>query len=91
VSKAVLYHLPTGHLLVSIRSFPKVEHPHLRQRPVPRKPCTSHNSQARQISSLLAKASGVANGNPCAAHLAADPAKDAAIVAVFMAEKGNRR
>ena len=73
------HHLPIGHFSEAMRSFACVEHPHLRQRPVPAMPAASHRSQALQVSMRLASVSGSVAVKPLRAKLASEPPREVAI------------
>jgi hypothetical protein len=72
------HHLPIGHFSEAMRSFACVEHPHLRQRPVPAMPAASHKSQALQVSMRAASVSGSVAVKPEPAHLTSDEPRLAA-------------
>ena len=73
------HHLPIGHFSEAMRSFACVEHPHLRQRPVPAMPAASHRSQALQVSMRRASVSGSVAVKPDRANLAIEEPRLAAI------------
>jgi hypothetical protein len=59
-----LSHLPIGQRSVAILNLAHVEHPHIRQRPVPFSTAASHSRHVRQVYSRVAMISGGVGVNP---------------------------
>jgi hypothetical protein len=78
------YHFPSGHFSVAMRSFAHVEHPHLRQRPVPLRAAESHSEQAWQVDSRAVRISGVVVENPDVENFHADLTASIAMIFGFI-------